>query len=177
MTLVSLAETALLTPGFAFKSSTFGEYPAKVIKIANVAEDLNSKDLSGVDISGYPSAKIEKHLVHPGDYFIAMTGSIGKVGRLRHGTAYLNQRVLGIRPYKDIDKDFVWYLINTSDFRNHLLSHIDSHSVQANISANSVGQFLFDLPSLPTQQQITSVLKPLDDKIELNNRINDYLAA
>lgn len=173
--LVTLSEVAVLTPGFAFKSKDFGEHDTKVIKITDVADVCRSEKLTGVDIRPYANKNLEKYIVRRGDYYIAMTGSIGKVGRLASGCAYLNQRVLGIRAKQGVHPSFLWHVINTNSFLNHLRTHIDSHSVQANISASSVGKYRFSLPSLAIQQKISKILDAFDDAIELNNRINDYL--
>lgn len=172
---VQLSDVATLTPGFAFKSKDFGNYDAKAIKITDVSDDCCSSDLTGVNIDKYSLAKMKKYLVHPGDYFLAMTGSIGKVGRITVGSAYLNQRVLGVRPSAAINKGYLWHLLNSNDFKNHLLTHIDSHSVQANISAKSVGSFEFDLPERAIQDAIASILGSFDSKIQCNTRLNGYL--
>ena len=174
---VRLADVAVLTPGFAFKSKDFGDYDAKVIKITDVSDDCHVSGLTGVDLDSYPAANLEKYLVNPGDYFLAMTGSIGKVGRITDGKAYLNQRVLGVQPSASIDKGYLWQLLNTVEFRNHLLTHIDSHSVQANISAKSVGSFEFILPDQTVQKTIATILGAFDLKMQINSALNGYLAA
>lgn len=171
-----LDEIATLTPGYAFKSKDFGDYPDKVIKITDVQRDGRSSALTGVNLEPYDCRKLERCLVRKGDYYLAMTGSIGKIGRLADGVAYLNQRVLGVRPNSQIHRTFLWHVLNSVVFRNHLLTHIDSHSVQANISASSVGSFVFELPDPLTQGRIARVLDMLDRKIEVNQRTNDYLA-
>lgn len=173
--IVRLDEIATLTPGYAFKSKDFGDHPDKVIKITDVQRDGRSSALTGVNLEPYDCRKLERCLVHKGDYYLAMTGSIGKIGRLTDGVAYLNQRVLGVRPNSQIHRTFLWHVLNSVEFKNHLLTHIDSHSVQANISASSVGSFVFELPDPLTQGRIARVLDMLDRKIEVNQRTNDYL--
>lgn len=173
--IVRLDEIATLTPGYAFKSKDFGDYPDKVIKITDVQRDDRSSALTGVNLEPYDCRKLERCLVRKGDYYLAMTGSIGKIGRLTDGVAYLNQRVLGVRPNSQIHRTFLWHVLNSVEFRNHLLTHIDSHSVQANISASSVGSFVFELPDPLAQGRIARVLDMLDRKIEVNQRTNDYL--
>lgn len=172
---VRLSDVAELTPGFAFKSTDFGEYSHKAIKITNISREGYSDAFPGVDIDAYPAGKLDKYLIGEGDYYLAMTGSIGKVGRLVRGSAYLNQRVLGLKAKSQIDADYLWFVLNSADFHRHLLTHIDSHSVQANISAESVGSFEFDLPPMNVQLRIGFVLGSFDKKIIANNRINGYL--
>ena len=58
-----------------------------------------------------------------------------------------------------------------------MITHIDSHSVQANISAGSIGEYEFSLPTLSAQRKIAAVLGALDDKIENNRKICANLEA
>ena len=106
---ISLSEVCDLIAGFAFKSKHFGNYRDKVIKIANITPpSVSMSDLVGVDISYYNSSKLERFTANVGDYVLAMTGAtIGKIGRIEFGQAYINQRVLLFRNHEEkIDKDF-----------------------------------------------------------------------
>ena len=92
-----LEQIAELTPGFAFKSSEFGNIGINVVKIKDITPPII--DIYGtekVDISKYSTDKIEKYKLTKGDYVVAMTGAtIGKVGKLRVAeVAYINQRLL-----------------------------------------------------------------------------------
>lgn len=53
--------------------------------------------------------------------------------------------------------------------------HVGSGSVQDNINLGILNQLEFDVPPLPEQAQILRVLGSLDDKIELNRRMNETL--
>ena len=73
-----------LVAGFAFKSKDFGNYPNKVVKIADIQPPVvNTNELAGVDMSYYDTNKLRKYIVTKGDYVLAMTGAtIGKLGCL-----------------------------------------------------------------------------------------------
>lgn len=174
---IRLADTCDLIAGFAFKSKDFGNYFEKVIKITNIEPPfVNMKDLQGVDLSMYNKDKLQKFLAKKDDYVFAMTGAtIGKLGKICDGEAYINQRVLMFKPKKDIDKKFLFYILSQKNFYQYVINHIDSESAQANISANSIGNYEFNIPPLKVQKKIAGVLSSLDDKIELNNKINQNL--
>ena len=175
---VKLGAVCDLVPGFAFKSKAFGDqYQNKVIKITNISEGIFDSSLTGVDLSGINKSSLEKYKVSKGDYVIAMTGSIGKIGRIVEGEAYINQRVLTIRTRDGVNKLFLYCVVRTRKFLQHMLTHIDSHSVQANISAGSIGEYEFLLPPLPVQRRIAAVLGALDDKIENNRKTCANLEA
>ena len=43
------------------------------------------------------------------------------------------------------------------------------------LRTETLNRLVFDIPPLPTQQKIAAILSSLDDKIELNNKINTNL--
>lgn len=175
---VSLADIAVLIPGFSFKSKEFGSGFARAIKIGNISRGINSCDLPIVDTSKYAVGKLRKYQCVRGDYLVAMTGNtIGKIGRMLTGTAYANQRVLKVSGTNKVEPGFLWAALCTTGFHSHVLSHVDSHSAQPNISAKSIGEFKVELPDLATQKRISSVFMSIEEKIEVNNRLNGYLAA
>ncbi len=178
--ITTLSEVAELTPGFAFKSRDFRKGArSKVIKIGDIQHETKEEDLTDVDADGYNDNQLSHYLVKKGDCLVAMTGNtIGKVGRMRSGVAYANQRVLKVTAKTDrLDSGYLWMLLLHPKFHNHVLSFIDSHSAQPNISAKSIGKYIFPLPDLQTQRRISAILVAIDSKIALNNRTNDYLAA
>ena len=174
-----LGDICDLVAGFAFKSKDFGNYPNKVVKIADIQPPVvNTNELAGVDLSNYDTVKLSKYLVSKGDYVLAMTGAtIGKLGRITDDVeAYINQRVLTFRPDESIvDKDYLYYQLCSDIFSKYILNHIDSETAQPNISANSIGGFEISLPSLEEQRRIAGILGAIDDKIENNRRINTNL--
>ena len=79
---------------------------------------------------------------------------------------------------KDILPKFLFYKLTQPSITNYLQG-IAENSVSAypSIKPDSIASLRFIFPDLPTQQKIASVLSALDDKIELNNRINAELEA
>ena len=177
---VQLNEICNLIAGYAFKSKDFGNYPTKVLKIADINPPfVSSEKSSGVDLSNYDVDKLEKYIVKKGDYILAMTGAtIGKLGRyVSDEHAYLNQRVLKFQPYQSIDSNFLYYVLCGRLFAKYIINHIDSESAQPNISAGTIGKYRFNLPDFKTQQEIASILSSLDSKIENNRKICANLEA
>ena len=171
---VKLGEVCELVAGFAFKSKSFGDsFEDKVIKIADIEEaGISENVLMGVSINPLEKNRLQKYLVEKGDFVLAMTGAtIGKFGRVVEGRAYINQRVLTFRPKEEIDKRFTYYQVKSHRFQNFIVTHIDSNSAQANISAGTIGEYEISLPPFPTQRKIAAVLGALDDKIENNRKI------
>ena len=76
-----------------------------------------------------------------------------------------------INPEK-ADYNFVYYLIKSNVER---IKGLGTGTTFAEISGSVVKNLKFLLPDLPTQTAIAEVLSSLDDKIELNNKINQEL--
>ena len=83
--------------------------------------------------------------------------------------------MLKFLPKQQVDSKFIYYSLLTNAFRLYILNHIDSDSAQPNISANTIGKYELSIPCIETQKRIADILSSLDDKIELNRRINDNL--
>ena len=176
--IVKLSDVCDLIPGFAFKSSEFGDYQTKAVKIGDIQPPyVNYASMAGVDISKYAMCKLAKYEISKGDFVLAMTGAtIGKIGRYISDTgAYINQRVLKFKPHDEINSDFIYYVVSSTSFQKYILNNVDSETAQPNISAGSVGKYEFELPSLEEQNRIANILASLDNKIQLNRQINDNL--
>ncbi|MDM1299853.1 restriction endonuclease subunit S [Empedobacter falsenii] len=72
-----------------------------------------------------------------------------------------------------VDYKYLYYYLGSFDLK----SLLDTGSCQSQITINELGNFNVSVPKLSTQQKIASVLSSLDDKIELNNKINAELEA
>ena len=116
--------------------------------------------------------------VHPGDTLFVMVGAtLGKVGyvRARDVPALLNQNMWLVRaiPGK-IDPVFLHYC-----FRE--LSKIPlawvSGSARGFLRRDDVRNLTFSLPPITEQRALGELLQSLDDKIELNRRMNETLEA
>ena len=56
----------------------------------------------------------------------AMTGAtIGKMGRSEESEAYVNQRVLLFKNNSNVDKDYLFYVLQQNKFQQYILNHID----------------------------------------------------
>jgi type I restriction enzyme S subunit len=177
---VSLDAVAEIIPGYAFKGNDFGQIGTPIVKIKDISPpkiDLTTAEC--IDLSKYPSKKIEKCRLQKGDFVVAMTGAtIGKIGKLYDDIeSFINQRVAKIQPKKYVNWDYIYYSVNSLEFYQHIQNNIDSHSAQENISGTSIGRYPLLLPPLPEQKAIAIVLCSLDDKIDLLHRQSATLEA
>ena len=103
---------------------------------------------------------------------VSCIGNIGYVGMSTMRCA-TNQQINTLIVKDGFDEDFVYYLIKYlwPEFKNF-------EGQSTTLSILNKGQFSkiqVRVPSLALQKQIAAVLSSIDDKIELNNRINHNL--
>jgi len=123
--------------------------------------------VSSSGISDYISeAKVDAPGVITGRY-----GTIGQVFYLDEPFWPLNT-TLYVRDFKGNDPRFVSYFLSQIDF----MAYSDKAAVPG-INRNHVHQAIVNLPPVSEQRAIASALSALDDKIELNRRMNDTLEA
>ena len=72
------------------------------------------------------------------------------------------------------DYNYVYYYL-CSQYSN--LASLANGGAQQNLNAQIIKEFKINLPDLPTQRRISSILSSLDAKIETNNKINANLEA
>ena len=73
------------------------------------------------------------------------------------------------------DPFFIYYLVTSDKIRNPAIKSMVGSSGRQRVQTDVVANLSINLPSLETQKEIGALLSSLDDKIELNNRINDNL--
>lgn len=77
---------------------------------------------------------------------------------------------------KIAEPKFIFYYITQDEITEHLSAIAEqSTSAYPSIKPSDIENLEIDLPSLEIQKQIASILSALDDKIELNNKINENL--
>ena len=73
------------------------------------------------------------------------------------------------------DPDFVYYLVKSDLIRIPAIKSMVGSSGRQRVQTDVIGNLELNLPDLITQKKIGRILSSLDDKIELNNRINKNL--
>lgn len=83
-----------------------------------------------------------------------------------------NQGFKSIVPNKDTDFMFLYYLLK---YNKDNIENLGSGTTFKEVSGSTMRNVPVKVPPLPTQQKIATILSSLDDKIELNNKINTNL--
>lgn len=110
-------------------------------------------------------------LLQKDDIIISARGTVGEMAMIPFPMAF-NQSCYGIRTKSGMDSIFLYYLLKNSIGQLKRMTH---GSVFDTITRDTFANLVVGVPDKETQRAIASILVALDDKLELNNEINDNL--
>lgn len=92
------------------------------------------------------------------------------IAQLVNGQFWVNNHAHIIQTNERCDLRFLYYLINSMDLSGYITGSAQPKLSQANLNALEL-----KIPERSTQDKIVSIIGSLDDKIAINNRINENL--
>lgn len=92
--------------------------------------------------------------------------------RFFSGEAYMTEHAVVIVGNELADTRYLAYLLSIMQ-----LGHLSAQSAQPGLSVQTLSKLSINIPDISTQRRIVGILGSLDDKIELNRRINANLEA
>lgn len=123
-----------------------------------------------ISSSGFSDTHRDPKVKGPG----VVTGRYGTIGTVYYveGDFWPLNTTLYVRDFKGNDPRFVSYFLRGIDF----LAYSDKAAVPG-VNRNHLHQAQISFPPVAEQRSIAAVLGALDDKIELNRRMNETLEA
>jgi len=110
-----------------------------------------------------------------GDVLITTEAPMGEVAELKDSHVAIGQRLITLRPTKNIlDNRYLKYFLQSNTGQSQLKAR-ETGTTVSGIKSAELKQILISIPPLEVQKKIAGVLSALDDKIELNNKINQNL--
>lgn len=118
--------------------------------------------------------------VHKGDIIITHRGTLGQIVYIPETAKYnryiISQSQFRIRCNEKVLPEYLVYYFHTPIGQHKLLSNASQVGVPALARPSSTFQKIeVDLPDLEIQRQVVKNIKSLQNKIALNNKINDNL--
>lgn len=120
--------------------------------------------------------QIARYIVQKGDIILSIVGTIGLVAMVGESldNANLTENCVKIVVSEKIDSKFLYYYLK-SPLGQAEIAKGTVGAVQAKLPIKNIQDIDVWLPRKDIQTKIASLLSCLDDKIELNNKINENL--
>ena len=107
-----------------------------------------------------------------GDILLTTEAPLGMVAKLDRDDVALGQRLITLRGKEGVlDNGYLLYYFQSPTGQYNLKSR-ETGTTVTGIKQSEFRKLRITIPPLPTQQKIAAILSSLDDKIELNNKIN-----
>jgi len=178
-----IGDVCRIKHGFAFKGIYFVDDQQKYVCVTpgNFALKGGFKN----DKPKYYNGPIpEDYVLQKDDLVVTMTdlskngdtlGYSALIPYDEHYTFLHNQRIGLIEDISnEIDKHFLYWVMRTYDYQRYIVGHCSGSTVK-HTSPSGIGSYIFRCPDMETQREISSILDNLDEKIEVNRKINENL--
>lgn len=127
-------------------------------------------------VSETDKKRLEKYVLKRGDIVFSRVGSVDRcsfVSSEYEGWLF-SGRCLRVRPFEMLNSEYLYYFFSLEETKQYI-RNIATGATMPSINTKFMGEVTVKIPPLETQRKIASILSALDDKIELNNRINKNL--
>ena len=151
----TLGEIATYINGRAFKPIEWSKTGTPIVRIQN----LNNPN---AEYNYYDGSIEQKYHIKNGDLLFAWSASLGAY-IWKGGNAFLNQHIFKVLPKENIDKTFIYYLLDKVTSELYAKAHGSGmvHVTKGKFEATSI-----NIPPFETQQAIVNKIESLFDEID-----------
>jgi type I restriction enzyme S subunit len=120
--------------------------------------------------------EISKYIVNTNDLIISIVGTIGLISKIDNSLekANLTENCVKLINMQRVTSDYLYYFLS-SNYGQHEIDKNIVGAVQKKLPIKNIKKIQLPLPSLKEQKAIAKILSSLDEKIEVNNRMNEIL--
>ena len=171
-TIMPLSEIVNFNPTYSIKKGTIIPY----VEMAAVPE--NTREIAYFENREFSNGSKFKN----GDTLFSritpclQNGKTARVSGLKESEIANGSTEFIVMSAKDIDdKDFIYYLALNKEFRNYAEGRMEGTTGRQRVSWQALSEYEFLIPPKVIRQKIAHILSTLDDKIELNRKMNQTL--
>lgn len=120
--------------------------------------------------------RLQRYTMRAGDIIFSRVGSVDRCSlAMDENDGWLfSGRCLRIRPHRQVDSNYLYSYLTLPNVKQ-FIRNIAVGATMPSINTAIMGEVPVSLPPLKTQAAIGDFSRRLNDKIELNNLLNDYL--
>ena len=127
-------------------------------------------------VSAQDKERLSKYILQEGDIVFSRVGSVDRCSYVSKEYAgwMFSGRCLRVRPNADIDSQFLYYYF-TLETTKQFVRGIATGATMPSINTKFMGEVPVVYPSIEIQRKIAGILSAIDNKIDVNNAINENL--
>ena len=163
--------------GTMLHASAYQPKGTPVIAVQHIGENsLRQGEYPLVDDDD--TARLSRYKVRENDILFGRKGAVDRRALIRsHESGWLQgSDCIRLRFNETIDARYISYVLGTSAYKQWIVRHAHGATMPS-LNQEILGLIPLPLPPLPEQKRIAHILGTLDDKIELNQRMNATLEA
>ena len=128
-------------------------------------------------VSDADKERLSKYVLCMGDIVFSRVGSVDRCSFVdkAHDGWMFSGRCLRVRPYKSIDSLYLYYYFCLKETKQ-FVRNIAVGATMPSINTKLLGEVEITYPHISVQRKIVKILSAIDNKIELNKKVNDNLA-
>lgn len=127
-------------------------------------------------VSDKDKERLKKYILKTGDIVFSRVGSVDRCSYVsaEYEGWLFSGRCLRVRPCEKLNPKYLYYFFLLEETKQ-FVRNIATGATMPSINTKFMGEIPIRIPSLETQNKIASILWMIDDKIELNEKINKNL--
>ena len=162
-----LGECVELLSGFAFKSNEYSNSETDIPLLRG--DNLNPKNIDFSEAKRFDRSRFDEYFkfsLATNDIVLGMDRPLISAGlriakvQSKDVPSLLVQRVMRLRCNKNVDSDFLFYLLNSTNFIKHLVGEQTGLGVP-HVSGKTISSFLLKIPTIEIQRKIVTKLSAI----------------
>ena len=128
-------------------------------------------------VSDKDKERLKKYVLKTGDIVFSRVGSVDRCSYVsaEYEGWMFSGRCLRVRPCEKLNPEYLYYFFLLEETKQ-FVRNIATGATMPSINTKFMGEIPIRVPSLDAQNKIASILWMIDDKIELNKKINKNLS-
>ena len=127
-------------------------------------------------VSDKDKERLKKYVLKTGDIVFSRVGSVDRCSYVsaEYEGWMFSGRCLRVRPCEKLNPEYLYYFFLLEETKQ-FVRNIATGATMPSINTKFMGEIPIRVPSLETQNKFASILWMIDDKIELNEKVNNNL--
>ena len=106
---------------------------------------------------------------------VSINGTLGNVAKYNNEKIILGKSACYMNVKEEYNVDYVYFVFESPEFKKYLQYGANGTTIK-NVPLSAIRNYEISIPSKENQDKIVRILKSIEDKIKLNNKINNNLS-